>query len=238
MSAAQREPPKPPQGFRYYRSKRDVVRDARLLPYQHLLLRAWKEMECEDKGTKLAVLTLNGIPTVYLCDSRRPLAPVDTAEIHRQFWNQGVATVLLLRDPEKVRVFSSMTKPVKTVTATKEEIQQEIDDRLVEPIELATLASWLERFYLRLATGQYYSGNNEAKFDPQEGVDAYLIDNLAAVGDELTKGSVPLRPAVAHAFLGRLLFTCYLCDRGIIELRDYFPNRPWKRLMSFDEQIR
>jgi hypothetical protein len=173
-----------------------------------------------------AVLTLNGIPTVYLCDRKRCLAPAEAAEIHRQFWNQGVATVLLLRDPERVRVFSSMTRPVKP----SDDMKSEIDDRLVETIKLAAYASWLEKFYIRLATGRYYSGDNETKFDPHEGVDAYLIDNLGAVRDELTQGNAALEPSVAHAFLGRLLFTCYLCDRGIINLRDYFPNRRWKRL--------
>jgi len=221
--------PKPPQGFRYYRSPGDVIRDRTLLPYQHLLLRAWKEMDRKDKGRELtAVLTLNGIPTVYLCDSKRPVAPGDAAEIHRQFWNQGVATVLLLRDPHKVYVFSSMTKPVEASTAD----QSDIDACLVETINLATQATWAESFYLRLATGQYYSGDNQAKFDPQEGVDAYLIDNLAAVRDQLIEGRAGLEPSVAHAFLGRVLFTCYLCDRGIIDLRDYFPNRGWSRLLD------
>jgi len=222
MSVGHKEPlPKPPQGFRYYRLKREIVRDSTLLPYQHLLLRAWKEMNLS------AVLTLNGIPTVYVRDEKRPLDPAQAAEVHRQFWNQGVATVLLLRDPEKVCVFSSMTKPVEPSTANK----ADIDDRLVETINLATQATWAERFYLRLATGQYYS-DNEAKFDPQEGVDAYLIDNLGAVRDELTEGKAGLDPSVAHAFLGRVLFTCYLCDRGIIDLQDYFPNRDWTRLLD------
>ncbi|HUV63749.1 MAG TPA: N-6 DNA methylase, partial [Sedimentisphaerales bacterium] len=212
--------PEPPQGFRYYRSKQQIIQDGTLLAYQHLLLRAWKEMSLSG------VFTLNGIPTVYVRDEKRPLDPVQAAKVHHQFWNQGVATVLLLRDPEKVRVFSSMTKPIDASKAT----QDEINDRLVETINLATLASWLRRFYLRLGTGQYYSGDNEAKFDPQQGVDAYLIDNLGDVRDELTQGDEGLKPRVAHAFLGRLLFTCYLCDRGIIELRGYFPKRSWKHL--------
>lgn len=223
MSVLHREPlPDPPKGFRYYRSKREVVRDSTLLPYQHLLLRAWKAMKLN------AVLTLNGIPTVYVRDEKRPLTPAQAAEAHQQFWNQGVATVLLLRDPHKVHIFSSMTTPVNPSTVT----QAEIDRSLVERINRATLAGWAENFYLRLATGQYYTGTNEAKFDPQQGVDAYLIDNLGAVRDELTKGKTGLTPSVAHAFLGRVLFTCYLCDRGIIDLRDYFPNRPWIRLLD------
>lgn len=172
-----------------------------------------------------AVLTLGGIPTVYVRDEKRPLNPAQTADVHRSFWNQGVATVLLLRDPGNVRIFSSMTKPVKPSTAN----EGDINDRLVETINLAMRAGWAEDFYLRLATGQYYSAEKtRGKFDPREGVDAYLIDNLAAVRDELTKGDKALKPPVAHAFLGRLLFTCYLCDRGIIDLREYFPDRPWR----------
>jgi hypothetical protein len=213
--------PDPPQGFGYYRSKRKIIQDSTLLPYQHLLLRAWKEMDLTG------VLTLNGIPTVYVRNEKRPLTPAEAAEVHRQFWNQGVATVLLLRDPEKVCVFSSMTKPVNPSAAN----EGDINDRLVETIDLATQASWAGKFYLRLATGQYYSAKeNEHKFDPQQGVDAYLIDNLAAVRDRLTQGSAALKPSVAHAFLGRVLFTCYLCDRGIIKLPDYFHERPWKSL--------
>ncbi|HCO94556.1 MAG TPA: hypothetical protein DIU00_11500, partial [Phycisphaerales bacterium] len=60
----------------------------------------------------------------------------------------------------------------------------------------------------------------------------YLINNLGAIRDELTKGNTGLDPSVAHAFLGRVLFTCYLCDRGIIDLQDYFPNRDWTRLLD------
>lgn len=213
--------PDPPQGFGYYQSRQEILQDGTLLAYQHLLLRAWKEMKLT------AVLTLGGIPTVYVRDENRPLDPVQTAGVHRSFWNQGVATVLLLRDPGNVRIFSSMTKPVKPSTAN----EGDINDRLVETINLATRAGWAEDFYLRLATGQYYSAEKtKDKFDPQEGVDAYLIDNLAAVRDELTKGDKALKASVAHAFLGRLLFTCYLCDRGIIDLREYFPDRPWKCL--------
>lgn len=220
MGVAHLKPlPDPPQGFGYYQSRREILQDSRLLAYQHLLLRAWKEMKLT------AVLTLGGIPTVYVRDEKRPLDPAQTADVHRSFWNQGVATVLLLRDPANVRVFSSMTKPVRPSTAN----EADINDRLVETINLAMRAGWAKDFYLRLATGQYYSAEKtRGKFDPQEGVDAYLIDNLAAVRDELTKGDKALEPAVAHAFLGRLLFTCYLCDRGIIDLREYFPDRPWR----------
>ena len=220
MSAARPIPlPEPPRGFRYYRSRRDLSNSSDVLAYQHILLRAWDEMRLSG------VLTLNGIPTVYLRDEEKPLSPRVAADVHRQFWNQGIASILLLRDPQMVRVFSSMTKPVNPAIAT----EADIEDRLVEKLKLAALASWAERFYVQLGTGHYYSGTRESKFNPEEAVDAYLLSNLAVVRDTLVDQG-GLAPQFAHAFLGRLLFTCYLCDRGIIELSDYFEGQRWSHL--------
>jgi len=192
-----------------------------------MLLRAWKEMQLSG------ILTLNGIPTVYVREAQSPVTAYAAAEAHRQFWNQGIATILLLRDPEKVRVFSSMTKPANPDTATDADMEQ----RLVEKLDLAAEANWAQRFYIQLGTGQYYAGIRETRFDPEQTVDAYLLSNLAAVRDALV--SQGLKPRFAHTFLGRLLFTCYLCDRGIIELANYFKGNAWQHihelLEAFDD---
>jgi hypothetical protein len=219
MNAARPLPlPDPPRGFRYYHSQEEILRASELFAYQHMLLRAWDDMHLSG------VLTLNGIPTVYVREEDKPVTAKTAAEAHRQFWNQGVATILLLRDPREVRVFSSMTKPANPDTATDADMEQ----RLVEKLDLATQASWAQRFYIRLGTGHYYGETRVAKFDPEQTVDAYLLTNLAAVRDALLKHG--LEPRFAHAFLGRLLFTCYLCDRGIIELPNYFKSNSWQRL--------
>ncbi len=204
--------PDPPSGFRFYRDPEEIERAPEVLAYQHLLLRAWEELDLS------AVLTLNGIPTVYIRDDDRPLEPTKIADLHCQFWNQGLATVLLLREPGHFRVLSSMVKPISPEIATDDEINA----RTVESLDLATQAAWAEKFYLQLGTGHYYSrAENVAKFNPRESVDAYLIDNLEAVRDALVSGADALEPVVAHAFLGRILFTCYLCHRGIISLGNY-----------------
>jgi hypothetical protein len=195
-----------------------VSRASELYAYQHMLLRAFQEMNLSG------VLTLNGIPTVYLRDEQKPINARVAAEAHRQFWNQGVATVLLLRDPEKIRVFSSMTTPMNPATATEADVEQ----RLVEELSLATQASWAQSFYFQLGTGHYYTAAHEEKFIPERTVDSYLLNNLAAVRDILVEQG--LDPTVAHTFLGRLLFTCYLCDRGVIELPDYFKGTSWRHL--------
>ncbi len=221
MSAPSPMPlPKPPRGFAYYRSRQEILHSPTLFAYQHMLLRAWEEMNLSG------VLTLDGIPTVYVRDEDKPITARQAAKVQGQFWNQGIATVLLLRDPHRARVFSSMTAPVDPETAT----DTDIDQRLVETLDLGTQASWaarLEKLYLRIGTGAFYR-QHEDKYDPEQTVDAYLLENLAAVRDELVKQG--LKPQFAHAFLGRLLFTCYLCDRGILKLANHFPGQPWTHL--------
>lgn len=218
--------PEPPRGFRYHRSKEEIVRSHELFAYQHLLLRAWEELELSG------VLTLNGIPTVYVRDTAKPLSPTKAAESCRKLWNQGIATLFVLRDPQSVRVFSSMTVPTDETTAT----DADIAERVVERLDMATLALWAERFYAQLHAGHYYSAPERAKwFDPRHAVDAYLLRNLAAVRDALVDEG--LDPQYAHAFIGRVLFTCYLCDRRIVELESYFAGTHWKRLHELLESL-
>ncbi|GAA5481296.1 HsdM family class I SAM-dependent methyltransferase [Haloferula sargassicola] len=224
MSSALFQPlPEPPRsGFRYYRTEREIRRAPELLAYQHLLLRAWEEMKLT------AVLTLNGLPTVYVRDSKKPLPPAKAAELQCQFWNQGLATVLLLREPGRLRVFSSMERPVPPVEATNHDVDAPTVETL-NLLDVATQAAWVERFYLELGNGQYYA-KHSTNFNPRESVDAWLIDNLEAVRDVLTSGANKLSAPVAHAFLGRILFTCYLCHRGIIKLENYVTGGPWEDL--------
>ena len=133
---------------------------------------------------------------------------------------------------------------------TQKQLQDEAPlDSFVEELNLAAQALRAHRadavhayhtFCRQVASGQYYRRHNfkgkvsAKKFDPSEMVDAYLLEQLAAVRDELTHGKHKLDVETAHAFLGRLLFTCYLIDRGIVILseRKYFPNKPWKTLQE------
>lgn len=222
-SSAIRPLPAPPVGYRYHRAE-DICADPALFAYQHLLLTAFKEMKLT------AVLTLNGVPTVYVRDCPKPLGPQEAALLHLDFWNQGVATVLLVRDPERLRVFSSLARPINPEKATEEQL----NDRLVQSIDMATQAAWADNFYQSLANGTYYSRDEAvALFDPAEGVDSHLIGNLAAVRDAITTGNDGLPADIAHAFLGRILFVSYLCHRGILKLDNYLPGGPWKDLREF-----
>jgi hypothetical protein len=235
MSAARPQPiPDPPPGIVYLRSPDAVLALRNLDAYQHLLLRAWDTLGLSG------VLVIRGIPTVYVREDDGELPPGEVAMLHRQFWNQGVATLLVLIDRVKTRVFSSMVAPQK-LTPSQMKGNQPLG-AFVEQLNIAGQAlrahhseatDAYHTLCRQVASGYYYRRpEHSQKFNPRETVDAYLLDNLSAVRDELTRGKGKLDVQTAHAFLGRLLFTCYLIDRGVIELQNYFPGQKWSKLQQ------
>jgi hypothetical protein len=232
--------PEPPAGILYLRSIDDVLKRRELDAYQHLLTRAWKKLKLSG------VLVIRGIPTVYLREDDAELSISTTRELQKLFWNQGVATLLVLVDRLKTRVFSGMVPPSESATGAQ--ASNAPLDSFVTELNIAGQALRAHRdqahegaietyktFCRQVVSGHFYRlhspSTKEAprKFDPRQMVDAYLLDQLAAVRDELTRGKRKLPLEVAHAFLGRLLFTCYLVDRGIVKLDDpkYFPKEQW-----------
>ncbi|MFH1146233.1 MAG: N-6 DNA methylase [Pseudomonadota bacterium] len=198
----------PPEGIRFYSSLGEILADSTLSAYSHLLTRAWHDFELTG------VVCVDGIPTLYLRFFSQRLKPEQAAEYHRLFWNQGVATILVLVDPVTVRLYSGLAVPAKPGHGAEDE------KSLIETLSLTDYALRVREFYLQLATGQYYRDRPD-KFDPKQSVDTYLLNDLAAIRDAITTGSEKLNYPEAHAFLARVLFTCYLIDRGIIDLAHY-----------------
>jgi hypothetical protein len=242
MNAANVAPfPEPPEGIVYLRSLADVFARRDLDAYQHLLVRAWDQFKLNG------VLVARGIPTVYLREDEHEVGPEEAHALQRGLWNQGVATLLVLVDRTRTRIFSSMVAPQPLTEAQKR--NQAPLQGFVSELNLAGQALRARRqdsvqiyrtFCRQVVSGQFYRQHNRdrkaapTKFDPHEMVDAYLLDQLAAVRDELTHGKHKLDVETAHAFLGRLLFTCYLIDRGIVVLNEskYFPNSRWTKLQQ------
>jgi hypothetical protein len=233
--------PEPPPGIVYLRSRQELLARRELDAYQHLLMRAWRELKLDG------VLVVRGIPTVYLREDEAEISPEEVHSIQQRFWNQGVATLLVLVDRKRTRVFSGMVPP-QILTVAQRAGTKPIDS-FVEELDIAAQALRAHRadaigayhtFCRQIVSGQFYRKHNPEgkagakKFDPHEMVDAYLLDQLAAVRDELTRGKNKLPVEIAHAFLGRLLFTCYLIDRRIVILSEgkYFPREPWNTLQD------
>lgn len=197
-----------PAGIRFYASPEEIASDPTLSAYVHLLTRAW-----QDFGLA-GVVCVAGIPTLYLCCFEQPPTPEEAAEYQRCFWNQGVATILVLADSRNVNLYSGLAIPVEPGVKKNDEKSR------IETVSLADYSLRIRKFYLQLATGRYYKKHAD-KFDVKQSVDTYLLDNLGAMRDAITAGPDGFDKSGAHAFLARILFTCYLIDRGIIDLAKY-----------------
>ena len=83
----------------------------------------------------------------------------------------------------------------------------------------------LRSFLLSVESGEYFHIHRRS-FDPRKRVDRDLLRNLQATRQELGQvQAARLEPQALDALLCRLVFTCYLFDRGIID-RAYLKTLP------------
>lgn len=193
--------------------KRDQIDEAPL-QQAHILRQAWDQ------------LGLSGI----LCSDGRPVAYIAEVEegnrerlrdLHQAIWSQGVAPLLLALGPTSLAVYSGLTLPTKR----SELIEQ--GGRLVETLHRISQALEARQMVRALSVGTFFDAPSRSyvskrSFNPRQRVDRYLLTNLNAARREL-EAVTPLsfdRRAV-HALLARLIFTCYLIDRGVIG-KSYF----------------
>lgn len=192
-------------GLVYLASVNEAKTNNSLLAYVRIIERAWEDFELTG------VLCVDAIPTIYFKEVSQPLPEKELNDLHRRFWNQGVAQTLVVADPRTVRIFSGLTKPQKD--------DAPISDKTTLIKELARLefSQQVDSFCQANANGAWYTEHAQ-HYQSGSSVDAYLLDNLVTLRDLLTKGKEgkhQLPPRTAHGLIGRVLFVCYLVDRGI-----------------------
>jgi len=193
---------KPP----YFFSSVDQLDDAAgQAPAPHALRRAFEQLGIEG------VLCQERSPVIYF----RQVGEIDSAEIinlHRSFWNQGIAPILVIIAPDEVHVYSGLIPPEVPLTET---------GKLPGFVEtLNRVQDQLRSFLLSVESGEYFHIHRRS-FDPGKRVGRNLLRNLKATREELGQvQAARLEPQTLDALLCRLVFTCYLFDRGIID-RDY-----------------
>ncbi len=188
----------------FYRSEREWSADPQARNSAHFMRRAWEKLGLE------AVLTLEDKPTVYFKHVAKKNLAVE-AELHRLLWNQGTATLLVVRDSAEIRVYSALAAPDKRPITEKDDV------RLVETLAHVRSALELTEFVRRVETGRiYYDHRHSESFKAERGVDRTLLRNLKTASNLLCIGEDALKSSVANALLGRLLFTCYLRARGVL----------------------
>lgn len=191
-----------PAASTLYRSEKQWATVPEAQKSAHFMRRAWERLGLE------AILTVEDKPTVYFKRvTRKNLT--EEAELHRLLWNQGTATLLVVRDSAEVRVYSALASPDKNPIAEHD------DTRLVEIFGQVEFSLKLTDFIRRAETGRIYHDHPKS-FQTETGVDRTLLRSLKAASKLLCDGNDALKPSVAHALLGRLLFTCYLRARGVL----------------------
>lgn len=200
------------RGWAYYQSADAIRQQPELLGYAHHILRAFDKEVLGITG----VLCVDGRPTIYFRRDKNAVPAAEANRLHRVFWNQGIATVLILADPERLRIYSAQARPVDQ-NSMEEAPPALIDSRLENVADLLDL----EQLLHEVASGQFY--HQHAKhFDEKQAVDEFLLQNLAAARNRLITGAHRFRKEeTAHALLGRLIFLCYLTDRKVIDWADY-----------------
>src|SRR5439155_15906755 len=146
----------------FFRSPKEWEADPRARVYGHQLRRAWDP----DEGLGLwAVLCVEGKPTVYFkrIDRREPELE---QEWQRRLWNQGAAAMLVVQDPNEVRVYSGLARPEKQVAASVDDL------RLVQTFNYVANALEIDSFIRAVETGQFYR-DHSSKFSVDRAVDKY-----------------------------------------------------------------
>lgn len=195
----------PPPGMVFVASPQELREERSLRGSAPSVERAWDRLGLDG------ALFIDGRPALYLKEHGRPFTAQERIRLHRLFWNQGMANVLVLADPSRVYLYSALAPP------TSEERSQGDERALVDALDQAAYTQGLRDMLLALSNGAYYE-RHRARFQPTDAVDAYLLGNLDALQEQLCSGDDGLPDRTAHALLGRLLFACYLLDRGVVSL--------------------
>jgi hypothetical protein len=191
---------KPPD---FFSSKADIDAAESIAPQALALRRAFDRLRLDG------ILCLQNNPVVYFKEVPKT-DPAEEMALHRQFWNQGIAPILVLIDAREVRVYSGLTVP-----ATRPE-DFDGGNRLVEQLNRVADEAKIRQLVLSIASGEFFRVHPKS-FDPNQRVDRTLLRNLQATRNALTAASSrKLQSHVLDALLCRIVFVCYLFDRNVI----------------------
>lgn len=190
----------------FFGSRQDVDAAVPPPPQAHALRRAF------DRLKLTGVVCFDNAPTVYFREAQGPDAAAEQ-ELLRLFWNQGLVPILVVITGTEVRIHSSLTLPERGGPSPT----PDRSNSLVRTLNRVADASEIRQFILSVQSGEFFRANSKS-FDPKQRVDRELLRNLRATREQLAGGTErAIDPLVLDAFLCRLVFTCYLFDRNIID---------------------
>ncbi|MCK4815184.1 hypothetical protein KA005_05395, partial [bacterium] len=161
-----------------------------------------------------AVFYVGRSPAAYLKKVKtNKISDEDIRQWQRFLWNQTVVPLLIVKSLTQVHVYTAYTKPEKKGS---EQRIRSILEHVADTLEL-------DQLWTAIESGMIYKQKPDA-FLRNNAVDQYLLDNLNATALRLAK-TQPGRTnqeqennlKFAHHFLTRLLFVCYLIERGMVQ---------------------
>jgi len=144
--------------------------------------------------------------TVYFKFEQSPPADDVVSQWRREVWNEGFAPLLWVISPQRIDLYNGFGTPAKEDDAQKHLIGrfETIEASLHQLDELAGR--------LAIETGQFWA--QVPTVDRKTSVDQKLLSDLACLEHDLVEGN--LARGAAQALIGRVIFTQYLIDRGIV----------------------
>lgn len=140
----------------------------------------------------------------------------------RFLWNQAVVPLLIVRSRDQIRVYSANESP----------LSDNSDQRITYILSCTADALELSQIYASLQTGSFYT-EHRARIKRQNAVDQYLLRNLNAAAKKLAAaqdgGINSENLEFSQRFLIRILFICYLFERGMIK-GEHFEDLTLRRL--------
>ncbi|MER9618658.1 N-6 DNA methylase [Mesorhizobium sp. M0207] len=130
---------------------------------------------------------------------------------HRVAWNVGLAPLLWISLPGRVVILNNYRKPSgRLADVVVAEFRTET------PSGISELVTCCGR--LAFDTGAFWSSDLARRIDRQQRVDAMLLRELIAVERKLLRAG--LEPLLAQKLIGRTIFSQYLVDRGLFQVKE------------------
>lgn len=186
----------------FYTSK-DDLRDAEgHVPQAHVLRRAFDQLKLDG------ILCSDSSPLVYFKEVAE-ISKEEAIRLQNDFWNHGAAPIFVLIDPQKVHIYSGLSRPTQ-YGDNKGKSAGFVD-------ELKRASAALKEFLPSVESGEFFRRHAKS-FDPKQRVDRDLLDNLQATRRDLVAAlQRDVKGDVLDALLCRLVFACYLFDRAVID---------------------
>jgi type I restriction-modification system DNA methylase subunit len=193
------------QAPNFFRSYDELLTRSNGVVQIHAMRRAWQDLMLDG------ILYQDRSPYVYFKEVDQ-IDPAALKELHRRFWNQGIAPFLVIVSSDAFHVYSSLALPAKDHEAVDD------GDRLVEVLSRTADILEIRQLTRSLQFGDFFHSKPKS-FNPSLKVDRYLLKNLESARTRLLDpvNGVSLDIKVVHALLWRTIFISYLIDRKIID---------------------